>query len=222
VQPNPVFACVALLAGLAAAPAPARSSPDEVARDLQKRYDAVRDFSADFVHVYQGGMLRQTATERGRVLIKKPGRMRWEYVSPEPKLFVSDGRRLYSYLPQDNQVLVAAVPEADEATTPALFLSGKGNLARDFTVSFDTIPGAPAGAVTLRFVPKRPEAEYEWLSLALDPRTLGILALATVDAQGGRSTFTLANLRENVGLSDNEFIFRMPRGVDVIIDAPLK
>ena len=120
---------------------------------------------------------------------------------------------------QDNQVIVAAVPEADDATTPALFLSGKGNLTRDFTVSFDTIPEAPAGAVTLRLVPKRPEAEYEWLSLAVDPRTLGILALATVDAQGGHSTFTLANLRENVGLSDNEFIFRMPRGVDVVTDA---
>ena len=73
--------------------------------------------------------------------------------------------------------------------------------------------------MTLRLVPKRPEAEYEWLSLAVDPRTLAILALATVDAQGGHSTFTLANLRENVGLSDNEFIFRMPRGVDVVTDA---
>ena len=56
--------------------------------------------------------------------------------------------------------------------------------------------------------------------LAVDPKTLAILVLATVDAQGGRSTFTFANLRENVGLSDNEFIFQMPRGVDVVTDAP--
>jgi outer membrane lipoprotein carrier protein len=219
---TPVIACASVLAFAAVVQGQAGLGPDALARDLQRRYDTVRDFSADFVHVYQGGILRQKATERGHVLVKKPGMMRWEYTSPEAKLFVSDGRRLYSYIPQDNQVLVTAVPADDQATTPALFLSGKGNLTRDFTVSFDTIPEAPANALTIKLVPRQREPEYEWLSLAVDPKTLGILALATIDAQGGRSTFTFANLRENVGLSDNQFVFRMPRGVDVVTDAPAR
>ena len=214
------LACLWVLAAAATAAGQAQLTADALARDLQKQYDTVRDFSADFVHVYQGGLLRQKATERGHVLIKKPGKMRWEYRSPEAKLFVSDGRKLYSYIPQDNEVLVTTVPADDQATTPALFLSGKGNLTRDFSVSFDTIAEAPAGAVAIKLLPKRREPEYDWLSLAVDPKTLAILVLATVDAQGGRSTFTFANLRENVGLSDNEFIFQMPRGVDVVTDAP--
>jgi outer membrane lipoprotein carrier protein len=222
VQLTPAVASVCVLALAVAAQGQARLSADGLARDLQNKYDTVRDFSADFVHIYQGGILRQKATERGRLLIKKPGKMRWEYTSPEAKLFVSDGHRLYSYIPQDNQVLVTAVPADDQATTPALFLSGKGNLIRDFTVSFDTIPEAPAGAVTIKLIPRQPEPEYDWLSLAVDPKTLRILALATADAQGGRSTFTFANLRENVGLADNEFVFRMPRGIDVVTDAPAR
>jgi outer membrane lipoprotein carrier protein len=192
------------------------SDAEVFAERLQAKYDTVRDFSADFVHVYRGGVLRQSATERGHVLIKKPGKMRWEYTSPEPKLFVSDGRKLYSYIPQDRQVLVSNVPAQDETTTPTLFLTGKGNLTRDFSASFDSIPEAPPGTVTLKLVPRRREPEYEWLSIGVDPRTLRIVALATVDAQGGRSAFTLSSGRENLGLSDNSFAFQMPRGVDVV------
>src|SRR3954471_13519465 len=75
----------------------------ELAQALQKKYDTIKDFSADFVHTYRGGLLRKQITERGRILIKKPGKMRWEYTAPEAKLFVSDGVKIYSYIPQDKQ-----------------------------------------------------------------------------------------------------------------------
>jgi outer membrane lipoprotein-sorting protein len=55
----------------------------DLAQSLQRKYDTIHDFSADFVHTYQGGVLRKQITERGRVLIKKPGKMRWEYTTPE-------------------------------------------------------------------------------------------------------------------------------------------
>ena len=193
-------------------------SAESVARALQAKYDRVHDFSTDFVHAYRGGVLRQTATERGRLSVKKPGKMRWEYTSPERKLFVSDGRKLYSYIPEDKQVIVSDVPNEDHATTPALFLAGKGNLQRDFTVSYVQIDSVPAGTTVLKFSPRRAEPEYDWLALAVDPRTLAIRALVTVDSQGGRSTFTFTNLKENVRIADNEFAFSIPRGVDVITD----
>ena len=67
--------------------------------------------------------------------------MRWDYKEPEPKVFVSDGRRIYLHVPADNQVIISPVPEEDQATTAVLFLVGKGNLTRDFTVTF--VPRAP-------------------------------------------------------------------------------
>ncbi len=105
-----------------------RPPADDLARALQQRYDGIRDFSADFVHTYQGGVLRRKATERGKVLIKKPGKMRWTYEAPEDKLFVSDGVKMYSYVPADRQVVVTTLPPDSQATSPALFLAGKGNL----------------------------------------------------------------------------------------------
>jgi outer membrane lipoprotein carrier protein len=190
----------------------------ELAEAVQREYDAVKDFSADFVHTYQGGVLKKQLTERGKVLIKKPGKMRWDYTEPEKKLFVSDGSRVYFYLPADKQVMVSQVP-ADAASTPALFLAGKGRLTSEFTPSFVELPaGLPAGTRALKLVPKSKQPDYDWLILAVDPATLAIRGLVTIDAQGGTSTFAFTNLKRNVGLADNEFTFKIPRGVDVISD----
>ena len=207
-----------LVAGvsLAASQASPPQDPAALARAIQAKYDTIADFSADFVHTYQGGVLRKEATERGTLLIKKPARMRWTYVSPERKVFVADGLRLYSYIPEDKQVIVSLVPSEDEATTPALFLSGKGSLTRDFTAALPAVPDPLPGTVTLALTPKRPEPEYDSLVLVVDRGTWRLRKLVTADAQGGRSTFTFTNVRENVGVSEKEFRFTIPKGVDVI------
>jgi outer membrane lipoprotein carrier protein len=200
------------------------ASAEAVARDLQKKYDRIADFSADFVHTYRGGVLKQQASESGHLLVKKPGKMRWDYTSPEKKTFVSDGHKLYSYIPKDKQVIVMTVPPNDEAPTPALFLTGKGNIERDFSAAFDKVAEAPSGAIVLKLTPKKREPEFDWLTLVLEPGSLKLAMMITVDAQGGRSVFSFTNLKENLGISDNEFVFKMPRGVDVnvITDAGRK
>ena len=214
-----IYLLLVILSSLAvnAAPQPATSAAD-VARNLQRKYEQVRDFSADFEHAYVGGILNKKVTERGTLLVKKPGMMRWTYTSPEKKEFVSDGRKLYSYVPEDKQVIVSTVPSADEASSPALFLAGKGDILRDFTPSLTTVPDLSASDVGLKLVPTKPQREYDWIVLVLDRASLQIRRLVTADSQGGTSTFVFTRLRENVGLPDKAFAFTIPRGVDVITD----
>ena len=203
---------LALGAAVAAqTPAP---SAQQTARALQERYDKVRDFTADFTHTYEGGVLKKTATERGTLQVKKPGRMRWEYTSPEHKLFVSDGQKIYSYVPADRQVIVSAMPPQDEATTAVLFLVGKGNLTRDFVVGY--AEGGSAATWALKLQPKQRQRDYDWLVLVVDRRSLQIRTLVAAEREGGRSTFQFSNYRENTGLADKIFTFKIPRGVDVI------
>jgi outer membrane lipoprotein carrier protein len=203
-------AVVALTSGTAAR----QPSAAEVAAALQKKYDAVRDFTADFVHQAQGGVLRRKTTERGTLQVKKPGKMRWNYTSPEKKEFVSDGQRIYLYVPADKQVMVSPVPSADQATTAVLFLVGKGNLTRDFKVSF--VEGAGADVYALRLDPKLPERDYDWLQVTVDRATMQLRTLSAADASGGRQTFSFSNFKENAGLSDKTFVFKIPRGTDVV------
>jgi outer membrane lipoprotein carrier protein len=203
-----------LLFVLPAASGQARPPAAETARALQQKYDQVKDFSADFTHTAEGGVLKRKVTERGTVQVKKPGRMRWEYTAPEKKTFVSDGRMIYSYIPADKQAIRSPVPADDEATTAVLFLAGKGNLTRDFNVSY--AEGGAADTWTLRLDPKLKQRDYDWLVIEVDRASLQIRGFTAADQQGGRSTFRFSNYRQNTGVADNVFVFKIPRGTDVI------
>jgi outer membrane lipoprotein carrier protein len=192
-----------------------QQSAQQVASALQAKYDTIHDFTADFTQEYESGVLRgKTRTERGTLQVKKPGRMRWDYTNPEKKVFVSDGSQIYLWVPADNQVTRSTVPKQDEATTAVLFLVGKGNITRDFTVSF--APNAPAGTYALRLDPKLPERDYDWLRVVVDAKTFQIRELTAADRQGGLSTLKFSNFKENKGISDSKFVFKIPKGADVI------
>ena len=206
---------LALLLSAALPRAQAQRPADALAKDLQTRYQSVRDFSADFVQRYRAGVLKTQTSESGTVAVKKPGKMRWTYVKPERKEFVSDGSKMYVYIPDEKQVTVTDA--ADLATTPDLFLSGRGDIGRDFTSSYVDSP--VAGTIGLKLVPRKSEPEYEYLILALDPAKLQIRGMTSRDHQGGESTFTFTNMKENRGLSDKDFVFQRPRGVTVVTDS---
>lgn len=194
----------------------AQGDPVALAAKVQQRYNGIKDFQGDFVQTYEGGVLRTKTTERGTLAIKRPGRIRFTYTKPEKKEFVSDGTRLYTHLVADKQVIVGPAPTPDEGDVPAMFLAGQSDLARDYVPSFTPLPGAASGLLTLKLVPRNKASEYESLGIGVDPKTLQIQFLTAVDKQGGRSSFSFTNLKENRGLSDKQFEFRIPRGVDVV------
>ena len=211
-----VVVAAGLMLGAPCHAQPPERSPVDLQQALQRRYDLVVDSSRDFTHTYEGGMLRTRLVERGTVLFKKPGRMRWDYQEPERKLFLSDGELLYSYLPEDRQVIIGRLPDQDEATTPALFLAGAGNFVDDFTATFDVVQDPPPDSYVLRLTPTRTERDFQFLTLVIDARTLAIVRLISYDLQGGLSTFLFSNLQENLNLSDTPFTFEVPPGTDVI------
>jgi len=211
-----------LLGGLALAPRLAGQSQDPaaLAARIQARYATIKDFQGDFVQSYEGGVLRTKTSESGTLAVKQPGLFRFVYAKPERKEFVSDGTQIYTYLVADKQVIVSPAPGPGEATTPALFLAGRANIARDFTPTATTLPSAPPGLIALKLEPRKPDPDYQWFALGVDPATLQIRHLVAMDRQGGRSAFTFSNLKENQGISDNTFRFRIPRGVDVVNNGP--
>jgi len=191
----------------------------DLASSLQRKYSGVRDFAADFTQERTGGPLNKRQIQRGKVQVKKPGMMRWEYEAPEKKLFVSDGLKMWTYIPQDRQVFVTSLPSDDTATTPLLFLAGKGDLTRDFVSSLTpTPPGVPSGSRALKLTPKTPQPDYEWVRLTFDPVTLALNGLSTLDAQGSESTFAFSNWKNNIGVPFDRFVFKIPKDVDVVTD----
>ena len=213
---RPLLATLALVTLIGTAGAQQPDDATALAAKVQHRYNGIHDFQGEFVQTYEGGVLRTKTTEQGTVAIKRPGRMRFTYTKPERKEFVSDGKRLYIHMVADKQVIVSPAPDTSDDSIPALFLAGHSDLARDYVASFTPLPGAATGLTTLKLVPRKAHPEYDSLGLGIDPKTLQIQFLTAVDKQGGRSSFSFSNLKENRVLSDKDFEFRIPRGVDVV------
>ena len=204
----PLTTLLALLASAAPSAAP---DPDAgVARGLVERLEAhharTTDLVARFTQSYRSGMLGREVVERGVLSVKRPGRMRWEYKDPEEKLFVSDGKTFYFYVPADRQVVVSAQDE--ERSLAARLLSGRGGLLDEFEASLDE--PLEAGVFRLRLVPRRPQADVERAILDVEPSGR-IRSILLEDVQGNRTRFRFESVRENTGLRRRALPLRRPR-----------
>src|SRR5437660_12411042 len=132
------------------------SAPDlhTVAAAVDEHYNHLRSLEAEFTETYKGaGMDR---AESGTLWLKKPGKMRWEYRSPRDKLFLSDGKDAWFYVPGDKQVRKTPVRKLEDLRSPLGFLLGKTKLEKELqglSLALDVAPLA-AGDLVLRGVPK--------------------------------------------------------------------
>ncbi len=210
-----LIAIVAAVGLAPPAPVPDQAAPPaatELAARLQARYESIRDFTATFTQTYRGLLVRRTATERGTMLLKKPNRVRFNYDAPERKVFVSDGVLFKSYYQEERAGSEYPLPKGDETSTALLFLAGRGNLVRDFTASIAS--DAPAGEWHLGLVPRSAQADFDTLTLFVDPRTLALRGFTTTDDQG-TNTIRFSNLKENTGLANSAFAFDFPIGTAI-------
>jgi outer membrane lipoprotein carrier protein len=206
-----------VLASLApvAPAAPAKDGDADLARSLvrriEERYGRTSDLVARFTQAYRSGILGREVVERGVVSIKQPARMRWEYKDPEEKLFVSDGRTFYFYVPADRQVVVSE--QDPQRSLAARLLSGRGGLLDEFDASLEE--PLEEGVLRVKLVPRREPADVEQALVDVEPSGR-IRSILLQDVQGGRTRFRFENVRENTGLEDKLFRFEVPAGVEVV------
>ena len=183
---------------------------------IQAKYSRMKGLSADFQQLYSGRDGR-TIRESGRLLLKRPGKAKWEYTSPERKLFVSDGKNVYFYVFGDRQASRSSIRASADPQIPFLFLLGRGNIRRDFSRIELVGDEAPviAGNRLLRLFPKRAPEEFKQLIVEVDPNSFEVRRLVIFERGGARMDFLLSNLRENHVAPDSEFQFNPPPGVTI-------
>ena len=187
---------------------------NELVSRLQEKYEALESFLAQFDQVFQSRILQ--LKESGVVMMKKPGKMYWEYQYPTSKLFVADGQKAYFYIPRDRQVIVSDL-DLSEVRTPLLFLLGKGNIQEDFQVELEEQEEALEPANTLiRLTPKQPQGEFSFLILEINSSNYLIRRLVVVEPIGNRNEYILSNFQENIRIPDEQFDFKVPAGVELM------
>lgn len=192
------------------------ASGQEVLAEIQRRYENTNDFEAGFLQEYIGKVMKQSHRGEGKVFFKKKGMMRWDYRIPNQKI-ISNGKTLWYYQPEEKQVFVSDVSKVIKEKTPLAFLSGEGELSRDFKLfSFNESASQKEDHYVLELVPKEPHAALSKLSLAVDKKTYFVVQADIFDGLGNVTRTRFTDIKTNANLPGFLFDFVIPPGVEVI------
>jgi outer membrane lipoprotein carrier protein len=183
-------------------------------RKVDDHYNHLTSLRARYTEHYTGmGMDR---TESGTLLLKKPGRMRWNYDKPVGKVFVLDGKYAWFYTPGDMQTQRVPAKELDDLRSPLRFLLGHTQLQKEL----DNLTVAPeASGFMITGVPKGMAQRVKLL-------TLGVASTGTIERMrleelnGAVTEFTFTGIEENVPVKGEDFVFHPPAGVTVVNGLP--
>ena len=200
---------------------PASDSAKSLARLLQEHYRQPRTLQAVFLERYSEGQ-KQARIESGTVYFRRPGQMRWEYDSPEKKLFLVDGKTTWFYVPYDHTVTKAPVKESSDWRTPLALLTGKADLSRVCSrIEVVSQSGVPSGNAVLRCLPKEARgasdaSAYTEVFLELDSTT-GELVRIEIHLPGAiQLEYRFGKWQTDVPLASDLFRFQVPAGVAIV------
>jgi outer membrane lipoprotein carrier protein len=208
---------LAVLVALALPVAAQTPTLDDVIRGVESAYGKMTDLKGEFVQSALNKSLNQTIDAKGVVYLKKGGKLRWEYAEPTKQEIVSDGKTIWIYTPQLNQVNTGAAPEALSGPAGS-FLSGLGKLRQHFNVRFlnPAQPKDADGNVVLDLTPKQPLPTLARLVLSLDAKTYDVRKAVVYDQFENTVTMQFRRTTVNGGLPDTLFTFVAPKGVATV------
>lgn len=183
-------------------------------RKVDSHYNHLTSLRAHYVEHYQGmGMDR---TESGTLLLKKPGRMRWDYDKPVGKVFVLDGKYAWFYTPGDTQAQRVPAKELDDLRSPLRFLLGHTQIQKEL----DHLTVTPDGAgFRITGVPKGMAQRVKLLTLSVTS-TGTIEEMRIEEMDGAMTDFTFSKIEENVPVKNDDFAFDPPAGVVIVNGLP--
>ena len=192
-------------------------SPQDLAAKLQESYDKTRDLKADFAQTSIVKAMNMKKEGSGKLLIKKPGLLRYSYIKPEKQELIVKGDDLIMYMPSTNQVIKKKVERAVMDKTPTTFLAGMGRITDSFTVRFPKEGEKDkSGDYLLELVPKGNNMGVEKIGLELDPKTYNIVGFSFTETSGNVNSIRLSNIKINTGIKDSAFNFKIPNGASLV------
>ena len=199
----------------------ARKEVREVMKRLQARYEKTKDLQANFTQKTTIEGFERPMTSSGKVYIKKPGRLRWNYLDPSAEDIYVQGDDVKVYVPEHKQVLVGKLTHMAASRAPLELLQGAANLDASFEA--EPTPGKSRGVGGIRLVtlvPKSHDAEahgtVQRIVVEVFPKTYFIRSLSLHEVSGNVSNFEFSSLQSNIGLDDDLFVPKFPPDVEVV------
>jgi outer membrane lipoprotein carrier protein len=191
-------------------------SLDQVIAKVQEVYERTEDIRADFEQETGLKSWGKTQVARGKVSFKKNGRMSWEYTMPMAQKIISDGKKVWYYIPQDRQVTVYEMNQGLQSEIASNMILGKGNLKKEFDVEMENVPAGEKKYYRLRLKPLKPQAGINRIVLSVDKNSFQVFQTEIIDAFGNSNCIKFSHITVNSHLPDSLFTFIVPEGVEVM------
>ena len=191
----------------------AETSEQQALDSIQRQYEKVSTFEADFTQRSYVKMMNQTQSVKGTVKIKKPGKMKWVYGAPDTQILISDGKNLWLYVPEEEQATKVPVESIYSSNTPALFLAGKGKLTRSFNVESVSEENRN---ILVTLVPKNEDQGLARLILHADKKNYQITGSTVYDKLGNKTEIRFSQIRINREIPEEQFQLKTPPGVEIL------
>ena len=183
--------------------------------DLNAFVNNVSSMSSEFSQVVLDKKGSKLQDVEGVMLFKRPNKFRWDYLKPYQNQIISDGDRLYMYDQDLRQVSINSIAKVG-GSTPLLIIAGK-NIEKYFTLKNIESQAGDESSQNIKWVeaiPKEEGAGFSKVMLGLTENKLSVMKI--VDAFEHITTISFRSAKYNVSLSDNDFLFKLPNGVDVV------
>ena len=193
----------------------------EVVKQLQTRYEKMKDMQADFSQKTKIEGFERPVTSAGKVYIKKPGRLRWDYLDPATEQIYVNQDDVKVYVPEHKQVLVGKLTQMAASKAPLELLQGAAKLDESFEIEPTMGKDRGVGSMPLiTLIPKAKEHEstqnLQKIVLEVFPKTYFIRAVSLHEVGGNVAVFEFSNLKPNLGLGNEVFDFKTPSDVEVV------
>jgi outer membrane lipoprotein carrier protein len=189
---------------------------EQILENVENRYRNSK-FTADFIQRSTVKAMNITDTATGKVYIKYPGMMRWEYEKPERQIIITDADKLWIYRPEDNQVMTGKAPTFFRDGKGASFLSDIRIVRKKFDISLEANQPAESDLFYhLKLIPREKTLDISEIRLMVSRKTFNVLQVMTLNFYGDETRIDLINFAFGVDLDDSLFSFTIPQGTDVI------
>ena len=185
---------------------------DYILKEVEKRYTATQ-FAADFLQESTIKTMEITDFASGRLYVRYPGMMRWEYQKPERQIIVTDAKQLWIYRPQDNLVMTGSAPVFFRDGKGASFLSDIGLIRKKFKIALAQAEGEYL--YELKLTPIERTLNVSEIRLYITPRSYNIARIVTLNDYGDDTRIDIVNPQFTVNLEPSLFSFDIPPGADV-------
>lgn len=186
---------------------------EDVVKKVERRY-AGSGFSAEFYQSSKIAAMEITDTASGRIFVKRPGMMRWEYEKPDRQSVITDGNTLWIYRPEDNQVMMGKAPEFFGSGKGAGFLSDMKLIRQQFRIFL--AKKAKEGYHILELLPIERTFDVSVIYLSVSIKTFDIVEIVTYNSYGDENKIRLSNIQLKKNLDDSMFSFQTPQGVEIL------